>query len=155
MKERFTYGTQETLPFRYVGLNIDKEEGKVIIDQDHFVESILPPDLGKISSNKKSWKLDDEFQTQYRSLVSKLNILSMSARPDISFEVKVLTTKYGKALKLDLMKAIKVLEKVKRKTTKITIPNMIVKGKEVLSISIDKIWIIGLKLYSKEININM
>ena len=124
MKERFTYGTQETLPFRYVGLNIDKEKGKVIINQDHFVESIIPPDLGKISSNKKSWVLDDEFQTKYRSLVSKLNILSMSARPDISFEVKVLTTKYGKASKLDLMKALKVLEKVKRKTTKITIPNM-------------------------------
>ena len=124
MKERFTYGTQETLPFRYVGLNIDKEKGKVIINQDHFVESIIPPDLGKISSNKKSWVLDDEFQTKYRSLVSKLNILSMSARPDISFEVKVLTTKYGKATKLDLMKALKVLEKVKRKTTKITIPNM-------------------------------
>ena len=48
----------------------------------------------------------------------------MSARPDISFEVKVLTTKYGKATKGDLMKAIKVLQKVKRKTTRITIPDM-------------------------------
>ena len=63
-----------------------KEKGKVIINQDHFVENIIPPDLGKISSNKNSWVLDDEFQTKYRSLVSKLNILSMSARPDISFE---------------------------------------------------------------------
>ena len=124
MKERFTFGSQETLPFRYVGLNIEKEKEKVIINQDHFVESIIPPDLGKITSNKKSWVLDDEYQTKYRSLVSKLNILSMSARPDISFEVKVLTTKYGKAVKLDLMKAIKVLEKVKRKTTKITIPDV-------------------------------
>ena len=124
MKERFTFGSHEDVPFRYVGLNIDKEGEAVIINQDHFVESIIAPDLEKISSYKKSWMLSEEFQTKYRSLVSKLNILSMSARPDISFEVKVLTTKYGKANKGDLMKAIKVLQKIKRKTTRITIPDM-------------------------------
>ena len=124
MKERFTFGSHETLPFRYVGLNIENEGGKIIINQDHFVDSIMPPDMTKISSNKKAWVLNEEYQTKYRSLVSKLNILSMSARPDISFEVKVLTTRYGKGTKLDLMKAVKVLQKVKRKTTKITVPDM-------------------------------
>ena len=124
MKDRFTFGSHDKLPFRYVGLNIQREGSKVVIDQDHFVESIEPPDLTAISSNKKSWTLDEEFQTKFRSLVSKLNILSMSARPDIAYEVKVLTTKYGKASKLDLMQAIKLLQKVRRKTTRITIPDM-------------------------------
>ena len=45
-------------------------------------------------------------------------------RPDISFKVKVLTTRYEKGTKHDLMRAIKVLQKVKRKTTRITIPEM-------------------------------
>ena len=31
MKERFTFGSEETLPFRYVGLNIENEGGKIII----------------------------------------------------------------------------------------------------------------------------
>ena len=51
-------------------------------------------------------------------------MLSVSARPDIAFEVKVLTTKYGKAKKQDIMKAIKLLQKVKRISTKLTIPDM-------------------------------
>ena len=48
MKERFTFGSEETLPFRYVGLNIENEGGKIIINQDHFVDSIIPPYLTKI-----------------------------------------------------------------------------------------------------------
>ena len=37
-KKRFTFGSQESLPFRYVGLNIEKEDEKVTINQDHFVD---------------------------------------------------------------------------------------------------------------------
>ena len=38
--------------------------------------------------------------------------------------MKVLTTEYGKASKLDFMQAIKLLQKVRRKTTRIAIPDM-------------------------------
>ena len=48
----------------------------------------------------------------------------MTARPDLTFDIKVLTTKYGKALKHDLMQAIRLLKKTKRMTTQITIPNL-------------------------------
>ena len=99
MKERFTFGSQESLPFRYVGLNMDKVDGNVIIDQDHFVQSIETPDVKEISSLSKHVLLPDKFQTEFRSLVSKLNMLSVTSRPDITFEVKILTTKYGKATK--------------------------------------------------------
>ena len=124
MKKRFTFGSQESLPFRYVGLNIEKEDEKVTINQDHFVDSIEIPDIGEISSLKKDVLLSEKFQTTFRSLVSKLNMLSMSARPDISFEVKLLTMRYGKATKGDLSSAIKLLKKIKRVATKITIPDM-------------------------------
>ena len=42
----------------------------------------------------------------------------MTSRPDITFEVKVLTTKYGKAMKSDMNDAVKMLKKVKRNTVK-------------------------------------
>ena len=124
MKQRFTFGSHETLPFKYVGLHIEKEDNGIVINQDHFANSIEAPDLKGISSLKKSSLLPEEFQTKYRSLVSKLNMLSVTARPDVAFEVKVLTTRYGKAIKHDIMKAIKLLEKVKRISTQITIPDM-------------------------------
>ena len=124
VKKKFTFGSHEEPPFRYVGLNIKKEEGNITINQDHFIEKLTTPDMSEISSMKKECLLPEKFQTTFRSLVSKLNMLSMTARPDITFEVKMLTTKYGKALKLDLMLAVKLLKKVKRMLTQITIPDM-------------------------------
>ena len=38
MQNRFTFGSNESLPFRYVGLNIEEDGDQVIINQDHFVE---------------------------------------------------------------------------------------------------------------------
>ena len=124
MKEKFTYGSQDSLPFRYVGLNVDKVDDKIIIDQDHFVQTLEIPDLKEISSLKKHTILPDKHQTEFRSLVSKLNMLSVTSRPDITFEVKILTTKYGKATKGDMNDATKLVKKVKRNSTKITIPDM-------------------------------
>ena len=127
VKKKFTFGSHEDIdktPFRYVGLNLRKEDDNVIIDQDHLVEQLEAPDMKEISSMKKEDKLPEKFQTVFRSLVSKLNMFSMTARPDITFDVKSLTTKYGKALKLDLMLATKLLKKVKRMSTQITIPDM-------------------------------
>ena len=125
VKKRFTFGSHEELPFKYVGLNIENnEEGNITINQDHFIEKLTTPDMSEISSMKKECLLPEKFQTIFRSLVSKLNMLSMTARPDITFEVKMLTTKYGKALKLDLMLAVKLLKKVKRMLTQITVPDM-------------------------------
>ena len=124
MKKKFTYGSHENLPFRYVGLNIDENEDGIIINQDHFVENLTSPNLNEISSMKKEDLLPDKYQTEFRSVVSKLNMLSMTSRPDITFEVKILTTKYGKAKKMDIMAASKLLMKVKRLTTKRAIPNL-------------------------------
>ena len=36
----------------------------------------------------------------------------MTSRPDITFEVKVLTTKYGKATKGDMINAVKMLKEI-------------------------------------------
>ena len=97
MKKKFTYGSHETLPFRYVGLNIDEAGNSIIINQDHYVENLTKPNLNEKSSMKKDDLLPSKFQTEFRSIVSKLNMLSMTSRPDITFDVKVLTTKYGEA----------------------------------------------------------
>ena len=51
-------------------------------------------------------------------------MLSITARPDISFEVKVLTSRYGKATKGDLMEYAKIIKKAKRETTEFLIPNI-------------------------------
>ena len=76
-----------------------KVDDKLIIDQDHFMQTLEIPNLKEISSMKKYHILTEKYQTEFRSWVSKLNMLSVTSRPDITFEVKILATKYGKQRK--------------------------------------------------------
>lgn len=48
----------------------------------------------------------------------------MTSRPDIIYDSKVLTTKYGSATKRDLTKAIKMIRKVKEEPTNLTLPDI-------------------------------
>ena len=48
----------------------------------------------------------------------------MSSRPDIMFDAKVLTTKYGSATKRDLLQVIKIMKRIKEESTVLTIPNI-------------------------------
>ena len=56
--------------------------------------------------------------------MNKLNMLSISSRPDFAIQAKLLTTKYGSATKRDLLTAIKLLKLAKQEPTKFVIPNL-------------------------------
>ena len=49
-------------------------------------------------------------------------MLSVTSRPDIAFDSKIMTTKFGKAVKRDLKQALKLLKKVKKESTKMVYP---------------------------------
>ena len=51
-------------------------------------------------------------------------MLSITARPDLAFDVKVLSSKYGKATKEDQQNVVELIRKVKRDTTEFIIPNV-------------------------------
>ena len=100
MKQKFKYGSSDKLPTRYLGMNMSRNElGDIIMDQDHYVESLEIPDISESQSLKRDEILNEKLQTTFRSLASKLNMLSMSSRPDFAIQAKMLTTKYGSATK--------------------------------------------------------
>ena len=68
--------------------------------------------------------LPEQHQSMFRSLASKLNMLALSSRPDFSFAAKYLTTRYGKATKSDLTRAVKLLTRAKEESTEMIIPNL-------------------------------
>ena len=124
MKKRFKYGSHNKLPFKFTGLVVKEDEDGIKIDQDKYVEGLEIPNVKNISALTKDSILDAEHQTIFRSLTSKLNMLSITARPDIAFDVKLLTSRYGKATKEDLLNVVKLVRKVKRDTTEFVIPNI-------------------------------
>ena len=68
--------------------------------------------------------LPEEHQSTFRSLASKLNMLALSSRPDFTYAAKYLTTRYGKATKSDLTRAVKLLKKAKIDRSGMIIPNL-------------------------------
>ena len=63
-------------------------------------------------------------QCSFISLASKLNMLSLTSRPDFSYQAKALTTKYGNATKSDFTRAVKLLNQAKQETTRYVIPDL-------------------------------
>ena len=125
MKEKFKYGSSDDLPCRYLGMNMARNEnGDIILDQDHYVANLEIPDISETQGVKRDEVINDKLQSVFRSIASKLNMLSLSSRPDFAIQAKMLTTKYGSATKRDLLTAIKLLKMAKEEPTRIIIPNL-------------------------------
>ena len=125
LNTKLTYGAVDKLPFRFLGINIRKEDnGNIVLDQQHYVDGLEVPDTTDINHLAKQDILPKDFQTTFRSLASKLNTLSGTCRPDFSFAAKYLTSRYGKATKSDLTQAIKLIRRAKSESTECLIPNI-------------------------------
>ena len=124
MSKHFKYGESKNPPCRYLGNNISIDEEEVTINQDHYISSLEVADTSEISHLKRDDILPDKQQSTFRSLASKLNMLAMSARPDLMYDTKVLTTKYGSATKRDIFKANKIVKRVKEEETILTLPDI-------------------------------
>ena len=124
MSKHFKYGESKNPPCRYLGSNISRIDNDFSLNQDHYVDSLEIPDTSELCNVKQDEVLPQKFQTTFRSLASKLNMLAMTSRPDIMFDAKVLTTKYGSATKRDLTKAIKMIRRVKQEPTNLTLPDI-------------------------------
>ena len=125
-------------------------DGDIRVNQDHYVAALEIPDITGIQSLKRDEILPDEFQTIFKSLTSKLNMLAMTSRPDIMVDAKVLTTKFGGTTKRDLIKAIKITKRVKEQSTELTLPNIgevedwiLVGVKDASNKSVNRIFAVG------------
>ena len=120
--EKFKYGSHEGLPFRYVGFNVERSKEGLTLDQNHYVSNLCETDVTLDANLLLDDLLDEEGQGNFRSIAAKLSMLSVPSRPDIAFDSKIMTTKFGKAVKRDLKQALKLLKKVKQESTKMIYP---------------------------------
>ena len=99
MSSQYTYGEVKSLPCRYIDSNISRMDGDIVLNQDHYISAFEVPDMTGVSHLKRDKVLPADFQTVFRSLASKLNMIAKSSRPDIMYDAKVLTTRYGGAIR--------------------------------------------------------
>ena len=125
MERRIEHGEVQKLPYRFLGMNYKKlPNGDIQIDQDHYFKELEIPDISGLSGMVKVDVLSEKWQTTFRSLASKLNLISLSSRPDIVFQAKYLTTRYGKATKSDMTTAVKLVRHIKEESSAHVIPNL-------------------------------
>ena len=123
LRQAFKFGTEEESEFRYVGMNFKQEDETIIVDHDHYIMALEEPDMELVKTKKNDEILDEEGQTEFRSVVAKLTAIGQHSRPDICFEAKALSSRYGKATKHDLKVAQKKILKVKSETTRMVFRN--------------------------------
>ena len=124
LKKSFKFGSEENYEFKYVGLNINQTEEMISIDQDHYVEALEGPDMEVCEHEALEEVMGQEGQTEFRSIIGKLAHVGQISRPDVVFEAKALSSKFGKATKKDLKIAMKKIQKLKSRKAKMVFPDL-------------------------------
>ena len=72
VKSSFTFSQEESEQFRYIGMNMIQDNQGVVVNQDHYVQSLELPDM----NIAKDLKCDDilccDGQAEFRSCVAKI-----------------------------------------------------------------------------------
>ena len=114
INEKFQFGTEWDIDFRYVGINIKQENDFIYVDQNHYIDNM---EEVKIDSKDPERLLSDKEKKEFRGIVGSLNWVSLISRPDVSFEVVDLSTKFQAPIVADMLTANKAVRKIKNSTT--------------------------------------
>ena len=124
VKSAFHFGTDETEAFWYTGMNMTQTQNEIIIDQDHYVRALELPDMEVARGQNMNDMLNAEGQAVFRGCVAKVLYVGYQSRPDVCFEAKCLSTKFGKATKGDLKSALKKIQKLQAYPTRMVFPDL-------------------------------
>ena len=94
------------------------------IDNNHYIEALQLPSMEIVKNMKMDETLNGEGQTEFHSIVGKLTALANTSRPEICFDVKLLSSRYGKATKRDFLMANKRMIKVKSEKLTMRFPDL-------------------------------
>ena len=111
VKKQFSIGSNETNSFKYVGVNVENVNGTIGVDQEHYIQGLQ--EISIHSDRLRSDELTREEKKEFRALVGQLNWVATQTRPDILFEVCLLSSVFDTATVDDLICANKLVRKVK------------------------------------------
>lgn len=114
--------------FRYVGINVEQDSKGISVHQSEYVSAIKPMDLINRSLKDKEVLLDEKEKHEYRSLVGQLNWIATQTRPDLSFDVCVLSSVFHTARVADVLHANKVVKRAIKQPIVLRFPKLDLRG---------------------------
>ena len=116
VRREFVVGKEEESSFKYVGINIQSKDGKILYDQNFYAKNLEYIILSKARSVQKDSNISELERTQMRTKIGQLLWLGRQSRPDILFDTCVLAAKVKDAKVRDLMEVNKLLKRAKSDT---------------------------------------
>ena len=107
--EMFQVGSRASKASKYIGLNIDENEGVTLIDQFDYAQTPEPIEISHLRSRSKMSDLSENEKGDYRAFLGKHNWDSILTRSFIAFDVCELNVAYNNSTVADLLKLNKVL----------------------------------------------
>ncbi len=129
----FQVGKNEKGSFMYTGFKINQSKYGIMLDQNAYVEKNLKVQpLEPSRARQKNSPLSEGELSDLRKMVGGINWVVRATRPDISFELIDLSTKFKKGTVDDLVRARKVIQHLKESECKIFFPKLDVASLEIL-----------------------
>ena len=113
---KFDIGMRKTNAFKYVGLNVCKVNGEIVLQQDEYVNELQELD---VELSRDDTALTKEEMRLLREITGQLLWISSQTRPDISFDTLEMSVSRNHASMKTLKRCIKVIKKTKEQSSKL------------------------------------
>lgn len=122
--QKFKVGHSASNAFRYIGLSISQNEDGITLEQIDYINAIENYTLPRDRQMKKSSPCTKEETSTFCQLVGKLNWVANQSRPDILFDVCQLSSVMKAPTIEHILKANKVLRKIKEQPLRLKFSNL-------------------------------
>ena len=123
--DTFKVGSSQENAFPFLGISLrQNQDMSIVVDQNSYARTLTPIPVSTTRLHEKFEKISTLEEEQLRTLIGQLNWLSGISRPEISFDVSLMTSRIRTATVEDLTYCNKVLKQVQSNPTFITFPVM-------------------------------
>ncbi|XP_053390666.1 uncharacterized protein LOC128553510 [Mercenaria mercenaria] len=124
LRKRFVAGKVEESSFDYIGFRVIQQSREICLDQCKYVGNIKSQNLDSKRLQHKEDILTAEEQSIYRQIIGQINWAVQGTRPDMAFELIDLSTKLKQATVGDLLRAVKVVNRLKDVRSFLSFPRL-------------------------------
>ena len=120
----FKVGKSETKEFMYTGFFLKQDASGVRIDQNKYVRNVQIPTIDVQQMKERDRAMNQDELTLLRQMTGIVNWAARATRPDLSFDMIDLSTKFKGGKIEDLIKAKNVANKLKKDEVSILIADL-------------------------------
>ena len=118
----FEIGRVERNQFVYTGLNVIKTDDGLTTDQVKYVENLKP---AIIDNRDKHRPLNKEEKKLFRQKVGQINWCAIMTRPELSFSMVSLSTRFTNPVVADLIECNKIITQAQREQVKVKFSKLV------------------------------